>query len=128
MAFVDNETSTPEGNCILVVTGSVSDIETSTPIKGIKISFSAYPQGNPAAGPLSTKTVYSDSNGIYAIEAEGFNRPITCRITAESQSSDELSYKSAVQEVNINWSDTGYDAENGRYFINNCDFKLSKND
>lgn len=128
MAFVDNDSSSLEGDCTLIVTGSVSDVETSTPLKGIKISFSAYPQDGSSSKPLLTQTVYSDSNGIYAIEAEGFEEPVTCRITAESPDLKELPYKTAVQEVNINRSDTGYDAENNRYFINDCDFILSKID
>lgn len=128
MAFVDNDSSSLEGACMLIVTGSVSDVEASTPLKDIKISFSAYPQNGSLSKPLFSQTVYSDSNGIYAIEAEGFDEPVTCRITAESTDLDELPYKTAVQEVNINWSDTGYDAENNRYFINDCDFKLSKID
>lgn len=128
MAFVDNDSSSLEGDCMLIVTGSVSDVETSTPLKGIKISFNAYPQDGSSSKPLLTQTVYSDSNGIYAIEAEGFEEPVTCRITAKSPDMKELPYKTAVQEVNINWSDTGYDAENNRYFINDCNFKLSKVD
>jgi len=128
MAFVDNESSNPESNCLLVVSGSVSEIGTSTALKGIRISFSAYLQDGSSLKPITTQTVYSDSNGIYAIEAEGFDKPVTCRITAESPDPDGLPYRPATQEVNINWSDTGYDAESGRYFINNCNFKLSKND
>lgn len=126
MAFVDNDSSSLEGDCTLIVTGSVSDVEADTPIKGIKISFSAYPQDRTSSKPLFTQTVYSDSNGIYAIEAEGFENPVTCRITAESPDLEELPYKTSVQEVNVNWSGTGYDQENSRYFINDCDFKLSK--
>lgn len=126
MAVVDNDSSSLEKDCMLIVTGSVSDVETSAPLKGIKISFSAYPQNGSSSKPLFTQTVYSDSNGIYAIEAEGFEEPVTCRITAESPDLKELPYQTAIQEVNITWSGNGYDAHNNTFFVNDCDFKLSK--
>lgn len=120
------DSNSPEKGCTVIVSGSVSDINSSVPLKGIRIAFSAYSQAGSQSTPILTQTVYSDSNGIYAIETDGITNAVRCRITAESPDPVELPYLSATQEVNINWSGSGYDAKQNAFFINNCDFKLSK--
>lgn len=116
----------PERGCTVIVSGSVADIGSNEPLKGIRISFSAYSQEGSQSAPILTQTVYSDSKGIYGIETDGITDAVRCRISAESPDPDELPYQSATQEVNINWSGSGYDAKQNAFFINNCDFKLSK--
>lgn len=116
----------PERGCTVIVSGSVSDIDNNKPLKGIRISFNAYSQEGNQSAPILTQTVYSDSNGIYAIETDGITDAVRCRISAESPDPDELPYQSATQEVNITLTGNGYDAQQNTFFINNCDFKLSK--
>lgn len=120
------DSNSPENGCKVIVTGSVSDIDSNEPLKGIKVSFRAYSQDGSQSSPLLTQTVYSDSNGIYAIETDSITDAVKCRISAESPDPKKLPYFPAIQEVNINWKGNGYDDRQNSLFVNNCDFKLSK--
>ena len=55
------DSNSPEKGCTVVVSGSVSDIDSNEPLKGIRISFSAYSQEGSQSAPILTQTVYSDS-------------------------------------------------------------------
>lgn len=128
MVLMDNDTdSSPREDCRIIVSGSISDMDTNVPLAGIKVAFCAYPLNGAGGGtPSVTQTVYSDSNGIYAVEIDGISESLSCTIIAESPDLETLPYQSASQEVNINWSGNGYDEGTGTFFVNDCDFKLSR--
>lgn len=108
----------------LLITGTVSEIGSSVPLEGMKISFKAYPKGRTGETALHELNVYTDNHGSYILESEGYSEEITCHITA---SDTEQTYSSSVNEVEIAWSGVSFDKEKGRFVVNDCDFKLSRN-
>ena len=107
----------------LIISGVVSDKESSLPLEGIKISFSAYLMGQTDSSPLSEMNVYTDNKGMYRIEAEGFREEITCRLTA---SDIEGTYSDSEQIMNISWEGVSYDYASGTFVVNAEEFKLEK--
>lgn len=112
-----------DGDYRIVVSGSVSALEGNAPLEEIKVTFNAYPVEVLYPLPIFSTTVYTDNKGLYSFDAKGFSSPITCSITAESQ---EGSYSSSTQEIKISWTGPSFDMEHKTFFVNNCDFKLSK--
>ncbi|MBQ7811316.1 MAG: hypothetical protein IJ394_02025 [Bacteroidales bacterium] len=123
-ALVMNDAVTDsEGDMSLAITGTVSDLETDAPLEGIKISFTAFPKGNPGGVPLQEKNVYSDNHGTYMVEASGFSHEITILITATDT---EDVYEGSVNEIDITWSGVSFDSHQEKFIVNDCDFKLEK--
>ena len=119
-----NSTSGKDTHSILI-SGTVSELKSGTPLSGIKVTLEAYGQ-TARTKPNLTTSVYSNSNGIYEILAEGFTEPIRCTITAASTDLESLPYESASQEINVNWTGTSYDNKKGTFFANDCNFQLTR--
>ena len=100
-----------------MITGSVSDIDTKEPVEGAKIIFTAYKTDN--SSPFATQNVYTDSRGIFNLKAEGMTSAARCMITA-----DHTDYTGITKEIIINWNSISYDADNGIFYVNDCDFHL----
>lgn len=113
----------PGDTCCLIISGVVSDKESSLPLEGIKITFSAYPMGQTDSTPLTEMNVYTDNKGMYRIEAEGFRDEITCILTA---SDIEGAYSDSEQIMNISWEGVSYDYASGTFVVNAEEFKLEK--
>lgn len=100
----------------VMITGSVSDMDTKEPVEGAKIVFAAF---NRQLIPLSTQNVYTDSRGIFNLKAEDMASVERCMITAS-----HTDYTSITKEIIINWNSISYDADNGIFYVNDCDFHL----
>jgi hypothetical protein len=122
----NDETSAPKDNLKVIVNGVVSDIASNSIITGIKITFSAYTDDTTADPPLVTKTVYTDSNGIYTVEADGFSDSITCIITAESTSQNQTQYETVTNKVVVTWSGSSFNPEENTFFANECNFQMKQ--
>ena len=119
---MDEVEAPKHGGLSLIINGTVSDSDTSMPIEGVKISFRAYPKNGTTKKPLAELNVYTDNNGVYSIESQGFSEELTCIVQA---SDPEGVYTSAEQEVGIPWSGTAFDEGNDCFIVNDCDFKLT---
>lgn len=107
----------------LVITGTVSDFKTDTPLEGIKISFCARAQGDKKGKPLYEMNVYTDNHGIYTIDTDAYPTPVTCTITATDT---QNVYASSMNEVEVTWSGVSFDSFSSTFIVNDCNFKLEK--
>lgn len=103
----------------VIVTGSVSDIDTKEPVEGVKIIFAAFEADS--SSPVATQNVYTDSRGIFNLRAEDISSAVRCMITA-----DHIDYQNVTKEIIINWNSISYDADNGIFYVNDCDFHLER--
>lgn len=126
LALLSDESEKLDGDLKIVVTGVASDVISNTPLTGIKITFSAYKENSISILPLASQTVYTNSDGIYTIQAEGFSEAITCTITAESIEQDEVQYEEITSKIVVTWSGDSFDEETGTFFVNDCNFQLKK--
>ena len=120
---VYDEVSKPAEESGILISGTVSDIDTDTPLEGIKLSFTAFAKEANTGTPILEMNVYSDNLGIYSVEASGFEGEITCLITATDP--DDV-YEGACNEVEIRWSGISFDSSNSTFIVNDCDFKLKR--
>lgn len=109
-----------EGNKV-IISGSVCDIDTKQPLESVKILFKAYDTSGVPSSPINEINVYTDSNGAYNLMSDEYDRPVTCVIITEAES-----YESVRKEVFVNWEGTSYDREKKTFFVNDCDFHLSR--
>lgn len=126
LALLSDESEKLDGDLKIVVTGVASDVVSNTPLTGIKITFSAYKENSISILPLASQTVYTNSDGIYTIQVEGFSEAITCTITAESIEQDEVEYEEITSKIVVTWSGDSFDEETGTFFVNDCNFQLKK--
>ena len=96
-AFMAEDNMAADKPYTLYISGTVSDIDTSLPLEGIRLTFDAHiSSGNPIS-ELS-KTVYSDSKGAYQLSIEGLHTPVKYSITAEDPDSR---YNSHCGEISV---------------------------
>lgn len=115
-----------KGEYNIVISGLVSDIASNTAIQDIQIIFEAFASNDISILPVESKTVKSDSRGIYLIEAKGFSEPITCRLCAESPQGAEVKYRSEVNEIVVTWKEESFDKETNTLYVNDHNFQLTK--
>lgn len=123
VAMMDNSDNSVNGDGRLMITGTVSDMETRQPIEGIKVTFGAVATKADDNRTGFELTVYTDNKGTYAIEAEGFSKDIKCVLKAEDP---DGVYDSSTQEVDVKWSGVAFDEHKNTFIVNDCDFKLVK--
>ena len=124
-AFLGGDDVSHDGDLTMIVSGVASDVATNAPLTGIKVTFSAYPADNSnSILPLVTKTVYTDGNGVYSVEANGFSENVTCTLTAESTSQNETSYETMTNKILVTWSGSSFDQGKGRFVVNDCNFQM----
>lgn len=126
-AFLFDDGTTVDGDKKIVVTGVVSDVVTNKPIQDITITFSAFAKNSISVLPLISKTVQTDEDGVYIIESQGFNKPVTCTITAESTEQTADSYKSMENKIVVTWSGNSFDPYTRTFYVNDCNFQMEKN-
>lgn len=117
------ETPVNEETYTIVISGTASDKEDSTPLEGIKIVLHAAEPIIDGEGQIHTKTVYTDSRGYFTLSAEGFTRHISCTVTAEDVKGI---YGFAQQNLNIAWSGPSFDEYTNYFYVNDCDFYLEE--
>lgn len=108
-----------DGDFTVVINGTVSVAATGEPVEGVMITFKAI--DTKRSTELISRNIYTDSNGIYMIESEGFNRPITCILDVTHPD-----YNSIIKTILVNWNSSSYDDETNTFFVNECDFHLEK--
>ncbi|MBO5499593.1 MAG: hypothetical protein J5990_09395 [Bacteroidales bacterium] len=113
-----------DGIYTVVVSGAVSDKESTLPLEGIKITLNAS-EPFQIRETIRTMTVYTDNRGRFTLTAEGFTEKIFCTLTAEDVNSE---YESVKQELNISWNGSSFDEHTGTFYVNDCDFYLEKKD
>ena len=126
LAVLSDEEAHLDGDMRLVVNGVVSDVAANTPIKDIKITFSVFAENSLSVLPLVSKTVYTDKNGEYSVEATGFSESITCRMTAESTEEGKQQYEPMENVIVVTWSGNSFDESNNTFYVNDCNFQMKK--
>lgn len=124
-AFLEEKDDNLDGDLTITVSGVASDVATNTPLTGIKVTFAAYPSDNSISIlPLTTKTVYTDGNGVYAVEVTGFSENITCTLTAESTGQHETKYEAMTNKILVSWNGSSFDMSKGIFIVNDCNFQM----
>lgn len=126
LILLDDDTDVQlKDNLKLTVNGVVSDVESNLPIPGIKITLEAFAENTPTILPDATKTVHTDENGVYTIEASGFSGTITCTLTAESPEDAAVKYETVTNKVVVTWDGSSFDATDNTAYVNDCNFQMS---
>ena len=76
--------------------------------------------------PLATKTVYTDGNGVYTVEVEGFSENIICTLTAECTNQNQIKYEAQTNKVHVSWNGISFDQSKGVFVVNDCNFQMKK--
>ena len=108
-----------DGDFTVVINGTVSVAATGEPLEGVQITFKAIDTNR--SKELISRNIYTDSNGSYMIESEGFNSPLKCIIDVTHPD-----YNSIMKTILVNWNSSSYDDETNTFFVNECDFHLEK--
>lgn len=108
----------------ILITGTVSELGSAQPLKGIRITFKAYPaNGADAVYPVFEDEVYSGDNGVYLIAASASAIPLLCTIMAEDM--DNV-HESQTHEISVTWSGPSFDKKNNAFIVNDSHFQLSR--
>ncbi|MBR5567538.1 MAG: hypothetical protein IKW27_02230 [Bacteroidales bacterium] len=107
----------------ILITGVISDNDTSTPLEGISVSVKVYPQNDPSAPSIASAIVYTDSNGIFTTETVGAYEPLLCVLDVKDENGI---YESQTQQVMISWNSPSFDYESNTFIVNDCNFQLSR--
>ena len=122
-AFDETDSSRFHNGLTLVISGTVSDKETGNRMEGIRIRLYAAEDVENGEGTAKAETTFTDSLGKFNISANGFSRPVTCTLIAEDP---QENYDSQKQNLNISWSGTSYNSYIGYFYVNDCDFYMTK--
>ena len=107
----------------VVISGTASDMDTSLPIEEIRITLKATEELGNDRMKSYEKSSYTDNNGVFTMEVEGFTNPISVKLTAEDPNGI---YQSATHEIPmISW-ESSYNMEGNRFYVNECSFYLEK--
>lgn len=121
-AFTAMDASDSKGGRI-IITGTVSELESAQPLKDMKIVFKAYTTDNAIPVPVYSDEVYSGNDGVYAIEAAAEAGKLRCVITASDMSGG---HSSQTHEIMVTWSGPSYDKHSNSFIVNDCNFQLPK--
>lgn len=109
------------GNARIIISGTVSDFHTKSPIEGAEVRFLIHQENDSASTLIVQSSEYTDSKGTYSIMEEGFDSTIHCRLIVSHED-----YSSESQEIIVNWGGTSFDSEKNTYFVNECNIHLKK--
>ena len=123
MAFLDGKAGAYVDGSRILITGTVSELESAQPLKDIRITFKAYAASESGAVPLIAEETWSKEDGVYAIAAPGHQMPLRCTIIAEDMSS---AYEGQMHEISVTWSGPSYDKKHNSFIVNDCNFQLQK--
>lgn len=124
-AFLGGDDPSLDGELTIAVSGVASDVTTNVTLTGIKVTFAAYPADNSISIlPLTTKTVYTDSNGVYTVEVKGLSGNLSCTLTAESTGQNETQYESMTNKILVSWTGNSFDSKKGMFVVNDCNFQM----
>ena len=108
----------------VIITGLITDAESSKALEDITVYFKAYPQDKPDAGPVMTDEVHTGNNGTFTIQAPtGDPGNLLCTLTADDPTGI---YQSHTKQIIITWKGTSFDKELQKYVVNDCNFQLRK--
>lgn len=107
----------------IVISGTAADLNTTNPLENVKITLYAAEISDMGDVSLVNKSVYTDNRGKFQLTEDGFYRMISCRITAEDQTS---TYASSAQEMIVTWSGPSFNPETGTFYVNDVNFYLRK--
>lgn len=108
-----------DGDFTVVINGTVSVAATGEPVEGVQITFKAIDTNH--SKELISRTIYTDSNGSYMIESEGFYSPLKCILDVTHPD-----YNGIMKTILVNWNSSSYDDETNTFFVNECNFHLEK--
>ena len=121
MALLNDEESALDGDHRIIVTGVASDVATNKPLTDITVTFSAFAENSLSVLPLASKTVTTDSKGVYTVEAFGFSEPVTCTLTAEGEG-----YAAMANKIVVTWTGSTFDSTSKTFYVNDCNFQMKK--
>lgn len=105
----------------LVIIGKVSEQDSHKPLKGIRITFRAYPTDDSDHLPIVEQTVTTDDMGVYIISSNSYSSPVVCTIMAEDISKE---YDGNTSTMTVNWSGPSF--VDGTFYINDLNLALKK--
>lgn len=111
------------GSFKLVISGSVSDMESAAPLEDIRIVISSVEKTDGTSPEEHTYTAYSDSKGTFTINMGGFNNPVSVELEANDPKGI---YKHAKHEIPLITWDSSYNMSGNTFFVNECNFYLEK--
>lgn len=126
MEMFDNDSNITDGGRWkeVIITGLVSDAESSEALEDITIYFKAYPQADSDAAPVATDEVHTGNNGVFTIQTpSNVSGNLYCTITAEDPKGI---YQSNTKQIIVTWKGTSFDKELNLYVVNDCNFQLRK--
>ena len=107
----------------IVANGGVAKAyKTNEPLKGIKVTFSAYEENSISVIPLITRSVNTNPFGMYSFKVKGFSEPVTCEIKAECED-----YETMTNKIVVTWTGNSFDPEENTFYVNDCNFQMKKN-
>lgn len=121
-----NELETPKeatGRYKLVISGSVSDMESALPLEDIRIVMRSVEKTDDANPKEYSYTAYTDNKGTFTINIGGFNNPVSVELEAEDPNG---MYNPARHDIPLITWDSDYNMAGGTFFINDCNFYLEK--
>ena len=126
MEMFDNDSNITDGGRWkeVIITGLVTDAESSKTLEDITIYFKAYPQDDAYAAPVATDEVHTGNNGVFTIQTpSNVSGNLYCTITAEDPKGI---YQSNTKQIIVTWKGTSFDKELNLYVVNDCNFQLRK--
>lgn len=126
MEMFDDESNMTDGGRWkeVIITGLVTDAESSKALEDITIYFKAYPQADADAAPVATDEVHTGNNGVFTIQTpSNVSGNLYCTITAEDPKGI---YQSNTKQIIVTWKGTSFDKELQLYVVNDCNFQLRK--
>ena len=114
-----SKTQDLDGEHTVIISGIVSETASNTPLEGVMITFCATDKENVSIS--SSQNVYTDSNGRYRIESDGFINPMTCTLDVTHPG-----FSSTRKTILVNWSGPSYDEKKNIFFVNDCNFHLER--
>ena len=107
----------------LVISGAVSDMESTMPLEDIRIVMTSEEQTEEGKSEKDTFTVYTDNAGLFTINIGGFRYLVSIVLEADDPHG---SYRSARHEIPLITWNSNYNMSAGTFYINDCNFYMEK--
>lgn len=107
----------------ILITGTVSDMDSKAPLEGISVKFKAYPDDTSDSPSVVSDRVYTDNRGIFTIHTAAPEYPLLCVLVAEDEN---YVYDNQTRQIIVTWSGPSFDNHSNMFVVNDCNFSLTK--
>ncbi len=119
-AFLADDKESAGISYTLYVSGTVSDLETSSPLESIRLTFDAYTT-NRTRLPEYSKVIYTDNQGRYQLTMPGLHTPVKYTVTADDLKNHFSSHSG---EISIDMNGPSF--IDGAFYVNDFNIWLKK--